>query len=184
VAAVSDRVVGETTIDVAIDEVVRSMFEIGDKVVHPQHGVGQIVKLEDREFERGDIRRYYEIHIPGGSTVWVPIDPSNSGLRRLARKSELAHCREILQARPLPLTEDGRVRQSALVAHLKQGTLAAQCEVVRDLSAFVAHKPAYGTNTAFLETMLRVLCQEWAMVQETTMSEAMAEINSLLEQNN
>lgn len=156
------------------------MFEIGDQVVHPQHGVGLIVRLEDREFERGDVRRYYEIHIPGGSTVWVPVDLSNSGLRRLAQRSELDHCRKILQARPLPLTEDGRVRQSMLVAHLKQGTLAAQCEVVRDLSAFVAHKPAYGTITSFLEAMLRVLCQEWSIVEKTTMSEAMAEINSLL----
>jgi CarD family transcriptional regulator len=157
------------------------MFEIGDKVVHPQHGVGQIVKLEDREFERGHIRRYYEIDIPGGSTVWVPVDLSNSGLRRLAYKSELAHCRNILKAPPSPLMEDGRVRQAALAARLKQGTLAAQCEVVRDLSAFVAHKPAYGTITAFLEAMLRVLCQEWATVEGVTMSEAMAEISSLLE---
>jgi RNA polymerase-interacting CarD/CdnL/TRCF family regulator len=161
----------------------RSMFEIGDNVVHPQHGVGQIVKLEEREFERGHTRRYYEIRIPGG-IVWVPVDLPNSGLRRLAQKSELARCREILQAPPLPLMEDGRVRQAALVARLKQGTLAVQCEVVRDLSAFIAHKPAYGTITAFLEAMLRVLCQEWAMVQETTMSEAMAEISSLLEQKN
>lgn len=157
------------------------MFEIGDTVVHPQHGVGEIVRLEDREFERGDTRRYYEIHIPGGSTVWVPVDLSNSGLRRLASKSELAKCRQILKARPSPLMEDGRVRQAALVAHLKQGTLAAQCEVVRDLSAFVAHKPAYGTITSFLESMLRVLCQEWAIVEGITMSDAMAEISSLLE---
>ena len=158
------------------------MFEIGDKVVHPQHGVGQVVKLENREFERGDTRRYYEISIPGGSTVWVPVDVPNSGLRRLARKSELARCRDILKAPPMPLTEDGRVRQSVLVEHLKQGTLAAQCEVVRDLSAFVAHKPSYGTITAFLESMLRVLCQEWALVEEVTVSEAMSEITSLLEQ--
>lgn len=157
------------------------MFEIGDRVVHPQHGVGQVVKLENREFERGDTRRYYEIHIPGGSTVWVPVDLSNSGLRRLASKRELAQCREILQAQPSPLMEDGRVRQSALVAHLKQGTIAAQCEVVRDLSAFVAHKPSYGTITSFLESMLRVLCQEWSIVEEVSISEAMSEISSLLE---
>ena len=157
------------------------MFAIGDRVVHPQHGVGQIVKLEDREFERGDTQRYYEINIPGGSTVWVPVDLSNSGLRRLARKTDLDHCREILQARPRPLEEDGRVRQSTLVAHLRQGTIMAQCEVVRDLSAFVAHKPSYGAITSFLEAMLHVLCQEWAVVEGITMSEAMAEISSLLE---
>lgn len=181
-AAVSDRIAGGTAIGGAINNVARSTFEIGDTVVHPQHGVGHIVKLEDREFERGDSRRYYEIHIPGG-TIWVPADLSNSGLRKLASKSELARCREILQAPPSALTEDGRVRQSTLVDHLKQGTIAAQCEVVRDLSAFVAHKPSYGTITGFLEAMLRVLCQEWAMVEEVTISEAMAEISSLLEKN-
>lgn len=158
------------------------MFEVGDQVVHPQHGVGHVVKLEDREFERGKTRRYYEISIPGGSTVWVPVDLPNSGLRRLAQKNELARCREILKARPQPLTEDGRIRQSVLVEHLRQGTLAAQCEVVRDLSAFVAHKPSYGTITAFLEAMLRVLCQEWAIVEGVTASEAMSEITSLLDQ--
>jgi CarD family transcriptional regulator len=157
------------------------MFEIGDRVVHPQHGVGQIVKLEDREFERGDTRRYYEIDIPGGSTVWVPVDLSNSGLRRLASKTDLKHCREILRSRPAPLMEDGRVRQAALAAHLKQGTIVAQCEVVRDLSAFVAHKPSYGTITGFLEAMMRVLCQEWAIVEEITVAEALSEISALLE---
>jgi CarD family transcriptional regulator len=157
------------------------MFEIGDRVVHPQYGVGHIVKLEDREFERGDTRRYYEIQIPGGSTVWVPVDLSNSGLRRLASKSELDRCRGILKAPASPLTDDGRVRQSTLATHLKLGTLAAQCEVVRDLSAFVAHKPSYGTITAFLESMLRVLCQEWSIVEEITVAEAMSEISSLLD---
>lgn len=157
------------------------MFEVGERVVHPQHGVGEIVQLEDREFERGEPRRYYEIHIPGGSTVWVPVDLSNSGVRRLARRSEIPRCREVLQAHPSPLTEDGRVRQATLVAHLRQGTIIAQCEVVRDLSAFVAHKPAYGTISSFLEAMLRVLCQEWAIVEGMTTADAMAEINSLLE---
>lgn len=159
------------------------MFEIGNTVVHPQHGVGQVVKLEDREFERGNSRKYYEISIPDGSTVWVPVDLPNSGLRSLAHKSELAHCRDILQAHPVPLTDDGKVRQSELVARLKQGTIAVQCEVVRDLSAFVSHKPSYGTIPAFLQAMLRVLCQEWAIVQGITVTEAMAEISFLLKQN-
>ena len=157
------------------------MFEIGDRVVHPQYGVGQIVKLEDREFERGDSHRYYEIQIPGGSTVWVPVDLPNSGLRRLAIKSELVYCREILKSHPSPLKDDGRVRQSGLVEYLKRGTITAHCEIVRDLSAFVAHKPAYGTITAFLEAIVNVLCQEWALVEGITLSAAAYEISTLLE---
>jgi RNA polymerase-interacting CarD/CdnL/TRCF family regulator len=136
--------------------------------------------MEDREFERGEARTYYEVQIPSG-TVWVPVDLSNSGLRRLAQKQDIARCREILRAQPLPLTEDGRIRQSSLVEQLRQGKIDAQCEVVRDLSAFVAHKPAYGTITGFLESILHVLCQEWALVEEISLAEATTEVYALLE---
>lgn len=39
-------------------------FNIGDRVVHPQHGVGEVVKLDERDFESGVMRRYYEVSIP------------------------------------------------------------------------------------------------------------------------
>jgi CarD family transcriptional regulator len=156
-------------------------FHIGDTVVHPQHGVGHVAKLEDREFERGQIRRYYEVSMSGGSIVWVPVDQTETALRRVASRSEVARCREILKSRPLPLTQDGRIRQSDLVARLKRCTIAAQCEVVRDLAAFVSHKPAYGTITGFLEAIQSALYQEWAVVEGISLMEATAEIGSLLQ---
>lgn len=155
-------------------------FKIGDSVVHPQYGVGHVVKLEDREFEPGLTRRYYEISIPG-STLWVPLDQPTFGLRKLAARSELDHCRDVLSSRPLPLTEDSRLRQSDLSARLKVGTIVAHCEVVRDLSAYGAHKPISGTIAAFLRVAQDVLCQEWAMVEGITVAEANGEISLLLE---
>lgn len=157
------------------------MFKVGDRVVHPQHGVGHVVKLEDREFDPGVMRRYYEIAIPGGSTLWVPVDLPGSALRRLAVRSEIVHCRKILESHPLPLTEESRFRQSELVAHLKQGTIAAHCEVVRDLSAYGARKPIQGPIAAFLQATQGVLCQEWAIVEGITLSAAAYEIGLLLE---
>ena len=156
-------------------------FKIGDRVVHPQYGVGQVVKLDEREFEPGVMRRYYEISIPGGSTVWVPVDLATSGLRKLTAKSEIAHCRQILSSHPAPLTEDARLRQSDLSIRLKQGTIAAHCEVVRDLAAHGAHKPISGTIAAFLQSTQNVLCQEWAIVEGITLEEAVAEVGTLLE---
>jgi RNA polymerase-interacting CarD/CdnL/TRCF family regulator len=167
---------------VAINRLINSMFKIGEMVVHPQHGVGEIVMLEDREFdELGKPRRYYKISMPGASTIWVPVDNPNPGLRYLATKSEIADCRKILAARPLPLMVDGRVNQPELVARVKQGTIAVQCEVVRDLSAFLAQRPPYGTTGVLLEAIQVVLCQEWAIVEGIPISEATSEINSLLE---
>ena len=157
------------------------MFKIDETVVHPQYGVGQVVKLEDREFEPGLMRRYYEISIPGGSTVWVPVDLSGSGLRKLATRAEIVLCREVLEAHPAPLTEDGRMRQSSLATRLKEGTIVAHCEVVRDLSAYGAHKPINGTIAGFLQATQNVLCQEWALVEGITPEEAAVEISLLLE---
>src|SRR5262245_7648153 len=125
------------------------MFEIGETVVHPQHGVGQIVKLEDRAFVPGKTQRYYEISIPGGSTLWVPVDLSNSGLRKLAAKSDLIQCRIILESRPSRLSEDGHTRRSELLARLKQGTIFAQCEMVRDLHTYASQKSLIGAIGGF-----------------------------------
>lgn len=156
-------------------------FTIGEQVVHPQYGVGQVVKLEEREFERGVIRSYYEISIPGGSTVWVPLDLPNSGLRKLAARSEISLCRKILESQPSPLTGDSRFRQSELVARLREGTITAHCEVIRDLSDYLAHKPTFGSIAAFLQATQDVLCHEWAIVEEIALSEAVYEVNTLLE---
>ena len=156
-------------------------FEIGDRVVHPQHGLGQVVKLEAREFESGVIRRYYEISMPGGSTLWVPVDLGTVGLRKPAERNEIVRCRKILVSRPAPLPEEARSRQANLSARLKQGTIFTFCEVVRDLYAFGEHKSLYGTIAGFYRVTKDVLCQEWAVVEGLSPSEAAQEIDSLLE---
>jgi len=156
------------------------LFKIGDRVVHPQYGVGQVVKLDQREFEPGVMRRYYEISIPN-STVWVPLDLPTSGLRKLTVRSEIVRCRKILVSHPSPLTEDARARQADLSARLKRGTISAHCEVVRDLYAYGEHKSLYGTIAAFFRVAQDVLCQEWALVEGITLSEAVQEIAFLLE---
>lgn len=158
------------------------MFKIGERVVHPQHGVGHVVNLEEREFGSGVTRRYYEIAIAGaGSTLWVPCDPPSFGLRNLAKRSEIDSCRQILASRPSPLTDDARSRQANLAERLKQGTIRVQCEVVRDLFAFGEHKSLYGTMANFYRQTQNVLCEEWALVEGVTLADAMQEVTSLLE---
>jgi len=157
-------------------------FNVGDQVVHPQHGVGEVVKLEDRKFGSGVAQRYYEVSIKNaGSTLWVPLDSPSYGLRKLAGKREIKACRNVLSARPVPLTDDARSRQSNLAERLKEGTIQVQCEVVRDLYAFGEHKSLYGTIAGFFRQTQNVLCEEWALVEGITIPEAFQEVNSLLE---
>ena len=155
-------------------------FKVGDRVIHPRHGLGQVTKLVVKQFVQGEKRPYYEISFPG-STLWVPLNFSASGIRKLAVKNEIASCRLLLKAPAVHLNDDPRLRQTELINHLKDGTLVAHCEVVRDLTAHGWHKPLSGTNADFLRTTQDVLCQEWAAVEGTTLSEAAVEIESLIE---
>lgn len=158
------------------------MFNVGEQVVHPQHGVGQVVNLEKREFGSGVTRLYYEVAISGaGSTLWVPSDPPSYGLRKLADRAEIELCRKVLASRPSPLTDDARSRQSGLAERLREGTIRVQCEVVRDLYAFGEHKSLYGTIANFFRQTQNVLCEEWALVEGVTLAEAAQEVMSLLE---
>jgi CarD family transcriptional regulator len=156
-------------------------FQVGDQVVHPQHGLGRVVKLEHREFEPGTVREYYEISLMGGSTVWVPMDLSISGLRKVTSRGEITRCRKILEARPSPLDEDARFRQAGLAARLKKGTIRTQCEVVRDLYAYGEHRSLNGTIGIFYKAAQEVLCQEWSVVEDIPLMQAAHEIEILLE---
>ncbi len=153
-------------------------FKIGDKVVHPQHGVGYVADLEEKRFEPNASRTYYVIVIPD-TTLWVPVDLSTSGLRKLSVKSELDQCRQVLQSAPLTLKPD-RGLLSSLAGHIKQGTIIAHCEVVRDLTAYGWRKSLYGPIADLQRTTLNVLCQEWAVVEGLSLAEASHEIGVLL----
>lgn len=155
-------------------------FKVGDKVIHPRHGLGQVTSLAVKQFVEGEKRPFYEISFPG-STLWVPLNLSSTGIRKLTVKSEVANCRRLLKGPVTPLNQDPRLRQAELRGHLKEGTLTAHCEVVRDVAATGWHKPLSGSMAAFLKATQNVLCQEWAAVEGISLAEAESEIESLLD---
>jgi len=154
-------------------------FKVGDRVVHPRHGLGNVTNFAVKQFVEGKKHPFYEISFPG-STLWVPLNLSTSGIRKLTVKSEIAKCRQLLKAPATPLNQDPRLRQPELSQHLKEGTFSAHCEVVRDLTAYSDHKPLSGALAAFRKATLDVLCQEWAAVEEISLFEAASEIEDLL----
>lgn len=156
-------------------------FKIGERVVHPHHGIGTVVGLSERQFEKEAPRSYYEVSIADG-TIWVPVDEPGLGLRKLTVKSELERCGRVLKGAPSDLRVDPRLLRSQLSDHLKQGSIIAQCEVVRDLTALGWHKPLFGPLAEFRRMALDVLCQEWAVVAEIPLEEAAHKINGYLSQ--
>jgi len=155
-------------------------LKIGDQVVHPKYGLGYVVNLNEREFEPGVLHTYYEISMRG-ITLWVALDMPTFGLRKLSVRSEISHCREILVSLPNVLIENPRERQAEMADRLKLGSIAAHCEVVRDLYAYLGQKPSSGKLGVYLHDTQEVLCQEWAEVEGISLIDATQEVNALLE---
>lgn len=154
-------------------------FTANDRVVHPLHGVGTVVRLATRQFDAGITRLYYEIALSKG-TIWVPVDGDAGGLRRLPSKGELARYRSLLSSRPAPLAADHRQRQQEVSERLKAGTLRARCEVIRDLTAHSWSKPLCQSSAALLRMAREALDEEWAAVAELPTHEVTRQVEALL----
>jgi len=154
-------------------------FAVNDRVVHPLHGVGRVVRLATRQFDAGSTRLYYEITLTKG-TIWVPVEGSGRGLRPLTARGELGRYRSLLSSRPAPLATDHRQRQLEVSARLKAGTLRARCEVIRDLTAHAWHKPLCQSSAALLRLAHDALDEEWAVVDEVPVHEVTRQVQALL----
>jgi CarD family transcriptional regulator len=155
-------------------------YKIGDRVVHPAHGVGSIVGLAERGFGGGVERLYYEIAIPGGM-VWVPVNgPQATRLRPLTDRQELNRYRKLLKSPPELLDQDHRKRQIDLSERLREGSFKVLCEIVRDLTARGRQKPLNQADSTWLRRAREVLCQEWAVVAGVSLEDANEELETIL----
>lgn len=156
-------------------------FQVGDRVVHPIHGVVTVQGFSEQRFAGNIAQQYYQV-ATGGLTVWVPLDEHGTTiLRRIASKDTLAECRRLLKSRPSALAQDRRVRQLEITNRLKGASLLVLVEVVRDLTALGGRQPLGKSEQMLLKKALSALGDEWAAVDGVAIPVAMNEIESLLE---
>jgi RNA polymerase-interacting CarD/CdnL/TRCF family regulator len=155
-------------------------FKVGDRVVLRAHGVGQIVRLEEKQFAGRDLEWYYEVNT-AKSTVWVGLTTMESaGMRALTAPNGLNQCRQVLKGKPHPLNPDHNQRRLEIIERLKQGSLLTMCEVVRDLTAHGWRKPLAEADGAALRRTTEMLYEEWANTAGVTAPEASQEVQALL----
>ncbi len=157
-------------------------FKAGDYVVHPAHGVGRIVRLEERQLAEDAPRLYYVI-VADKSTVWVPVnaDPAVP-LREVTPKREIEWYRRLLKSDPASLEKEHAKRRLAIAERLRQGSFRSLCEVVRDLTARAWQKPLHQAEAALLAKAHMDLCREWAAANGVSLIEAVQEVEALLKQ--
>ena len=76
-------------------------FKIGEVVVYPKHGVGEIIKLESMEVSNIKTKFYVVKMEQGKLTIRVPLDKQNEvGLRKISSKKIIEEVFNILKLKP------------------------------------------------------------------------------------
>ena len=109
------------------------MFNLGDYVVCPGHGVGQICSVETKELN-GELKSFYIIKvISNGMKVMIPVD-AKEGVRSLISTNEIDGVFELLQKQDVKVdqsTWNRRHREYTL--KIKTGSLLEIADVLRQL---------------------------------------------------
>lgn len=156
-------------------------FQVGDRVVHPVHGVGIVKSIKRQQFAGNKAAPYYEV-VTGAATVWVPVETEGlPRLRAIVSKASLAECRRLLLSDPIPLDKSHKIRQVEISTRLKDGSLPARCTVVRDLRAYSWTKQLGEVEDALLKRIAHAVCDEWAASAGIAVNLAMIEIETLLD---
>ncbi len=109
------------------------MFNLGEHVVCPGHGVGQICSVETKELN-GEMKSFYIIKIiSNGMKIMVPVE-SKDGVRGLMPSTEIGGVFELLKNQNVKVdmsTWNRRHREYTL--KVKTGSLIEIADVLRQL---------------------------------------------------
>jgi RNA polymerase-interacting CarD/CdnL/TRCF family regulator len=156
-------------------------FRSGDDVVHPNFGVGNIVRLEERELAASGMRWYYVLAI-GTAMVWMPVQADGSTtLRAVTRQQDLEQYRTMLSSQPTLLNRDFKKRHLDLIERLTHSSFQVMCEIVRDLTALGWDRRMGETDATLLKKIRDNLWREWAAATGQSTQEATQEVEALLQ---
>jgi CarD family transcriptional regulator len=110
-------------------------FEIGDNVVYPHHGAGQVVKKEDKKV-MGEVRQYLTIKIlHNDMTVMVPCENAGkAGLRRVIDEETVEKVLNVLKDDISEMPKNWNRRFKHNRDKIKTGDIYELAEVVRNLA--------------------------------------------------
>jgi CarD family transcriptional regulator len=154
---------------------------IGDRIVHPIHGIGKIIEINHQELVEG-FEHYCVIQVPGQRlTLHIPISTiDKAGIRALMPKAQVTRVFDTLCSTPTSLPEDFAKRQSNIRKKLETGHPMRVAEAVRDLTWHEEQAHLTKADTDLLNWGRDLLTNEIAAVTNTDLADARQKIQNTL----
>ena len=158
-----------------------SNFDIGEIVVYPKHGVGEIVKVETMEISSIKTKFYIVKMEQGKLTIRVPLDKQKEvGLRKICSKKTINQVFEILKLKPKIRRIMWSRRAQEYETKIFSGDPIKISEVVRDLFRKSSQAEQSYSERQMFQIAIERLARELAAVEKTDYFQSTEKIESLL----
>jgi CarD family transcriptional regulator len=138
-------------------------FQVGEKIVYPNHGVATIENISSRAFA-GHFERFYLLRLTSASmTVMVPFSHVGElGLRKVTRNGEMARVMSFLSEGRCNRHADWKDRFKENTEKMKDGSLLAVAEVMKGLLVLQMQKPLSFREKKMLDRARHMLITEFS----------------------
>jgi CarD family transcriptional regulator len=156
-------------------------FEIGDNVVYPHHGAGQVLGKEQKDV-LGETREYLTIKIlHNDMTVMVPCENAcKAGLRRVIDEVTVKKVLGVIEAECSEMPKNWNRRFKHNRDKIKTGDIYELAEVVRNLAVREQDKGLSTGEKQMYTRAKKILASEMMYALEKTEDEAEAYLDEIL----
>ncbi len=141
-------------------------FNLGDKVVYPNHGVGIVEQISQRNLT-GQTQMFYLLKLSSnGLRVMVPMNNVASvGLRKVTKNREIDLILTYLQKGRCKSAQDWKGRFKENSEKMRSGSLQSVAEVFKTLVTLSQQKPLSFREKKMLDRSWKLLVDEVSVVR-------------------
>jgi CarD family transcriptional regulator len=158
-----------------------TLFQIGEKVVYPNHGIGTVENISTRSFG-AQFERFYLLRLTYNSmTVMVPFSHVEEiGLRKVTRNGEIGRMLEYLAEGSAKRKADWKDRYKENSDKMRHGSLIEIAEVLKTLLVLQSEKPLSFREKKMLERARHMLVTELSISRGLSEMDAIGTLQSAL----
>lgn len=142
------------------------MFEVGDKIFYPMHGVGIIESIEESDI-LGEKKLYYKLSMPFRCMqVMIPIENiSTIGIRKLSDAHTMDNVLNCFQHEMEETSDNPNHRYRNNMNKLKSGDIYKEAQVIQELTLLSKRKNLGAEEKNMLQQALQFFIDELASVK-------------------
>ena len=158
-----------------------SEFKIGEIVVYPKHGVGEIMKIESMEVSSIKTKFYVVKMEQAKLTIRVPLEKQEEvGLRKISTKKIIEQVFEVLKLKPKIRRIMWSRRAQEYDSKIFSGDPIRIAEVVRDLFRKNSQAEQSYSERQIFQVAIERLAREVAAVEKTDYFQSTEKIETIL----